>query len=165
MSFDQLTYRKTMGFFATGVAVLTLPDEDEFKGITLNSLTSVSLDPAIILFCVKRHADSYAKVMASRHYSINILSEDQKDIAIECTKKGGGIIHSNQIENSENLKLKGSLATINCHTFETHVGGDHTIIVARVDSLEAIPSKNPLLFYKSEFTSFSSPLENLKIAI
>lgn len=168
MSIDQVTYRKTMGFFATGVAVLTLPDDEGFCGITMNSLTSVSLDPSLVLFCIKRHADTYAKTMSSRRFTINILNESQEDIAHLCARKGGGQLKVSQVESLDsgiNL-LHGAIASLDCETIKTFPGGDHTIILAQVHGLISDPSKNPLIFYRSEFQGLNFDLDHLqKVAI
>ena len=73
-------FRKICGQFATGVTVLTTTSNDEVHGITVNSFTSVSLDPPLILFCIDKKARFNTPLTAEKSLAINILSEEQQEI-------------------------------------------------------------------------------------
>ena len=152
-------FRITLGKFTTGVCVVTAGSGAVLPlGTTINAFCSVSLEPPQILFCLRRLAGSYASVMASPYFVVNILTKDQQDIAERCTAHGGGDLQEGEYTISQYGPpiLKDCLATIECKVYKNYPGGDHTIILAQVLNLTCDPSiaKNPLLFFNSQYCSF-----------
>ncbi len=153
-------FRTTLGKFTTGECVVTAGSGTVSPlGTTINAFCSVSLEPPQILFCLRRLAGSYASVMASPYFVVNILTKDQQEIAERCTVHGGGGLREGEYTISKYGPpiLKGCLATIECKVYKNYPGGDHTIIVAQVLDLNCDPSsvtQNPLLFFNSQYCSF-----------
>ncbi len=158
LSFDSTLFRQVMGQFPTGVAVLTLTPEP--IGITINSLTSVSLSPSLILFCLKKQAQAHDKVISSSHFSINFLAYDQADLALLCTKAGGALLDTEHYKLADRgiARIKGCVASIDCSHQAIYPGGDHTIVVGNVLALERQEGLLPLVFHGSKFKGLVEPV-------
>ncbi|HBW99373.1 MAG TPA: monooxygenase, partial [Gammaproteobacteria bacterium] len=89
VAFDSATYRQTMGDFATGVVVVTGLVDEQPIGFAAQSFVSLSLDPPLIAFSPAKSSLSWPKIRASRHFGINILSEDQQSVCIDMAQSGG----------------------------------------------------------------------------
>jgi 3-hydroxy-9,10-secoandrosta-1,3,5(10)-triene-9,17-dione monooxygenase reductase component len=149
--FDSKAFRSTVGQFASGVAVVTTEDDGgDRSGMTVSSFTSLSLDPPLILFCAKDGSHTLDEVKESGHFAVNVLSHDQKDVCYGFAGKDEdkfknvatqpGAAHGDPI-------VEGSLATLEC-TLETITdGGDHEIVIGRVERFEQKSEDQPLLFW------------------
>lgn len=93
-------FRDAFRMFPTGVSIVSVASTHRKQiGVTINSLCSVSLSPPLILFCLKKKAKSYSKVIASCGFMVNLLAYDQQPLAKKCTQSGGAPINS-KINNS-----------------------------------------------------------------
>ncbi|HXT36473.1 MAG TPA: flavin reductase family protein, partial [Chloroflexota bacterium] len=81
MPVDPLEFRQTMGLFATGVTVITVRDGDAIHGMTANAVTSVSLDPLLVLVCVDSRAHMRNRIAQAGRFAITMLREEQRDIS------------------------------------------------------------------------------------
>ena len=79
---DPMVFRRTMGTFATGVAVVTAVWDGEYHGMTMNSLTSVSLDPCMLLICPRRGSATGEAIANSGEFIVNLLRADHHDIVV-----------------------------------------------------------------------------------
>lgn len=151
LEINHTTLRKVMSEFATGVCVVAFGDPP--MGVTVNSFTSVSMDPALVLYCIKTQAGSHENIMNFPRFSINILNHKQKDVATLCVARGGHSLDSSLYEFSELAipVLKEANAIIECERTATYPGGDHTIVVAKVLSLNIVQTTQPLIFHRSQF--------------
>lgn len=144
-------FRGVMGHFATGVTVVASRDADgEPVGLTVNAFTSVSLDPPLVLVCIHKKAEGHDAVIAAGHFGISVLAADQGDIAMvfsqeEPASRFQGVEFEDGPLGSP--ILKGALAWIECR-FETVLpGGDHSILLGRVEDCGAGPG-DPVLFFR-----------------
>jgi 3-hydroxy-9,10-secoandrosta-1,3,5(10)-triene-9,17-dione monooxygenase reductase component len=141
-----------VGHFATGVAVVTaLQADGHLAGFTASSFTSVSLDPPLVLVCVDYRARSYEAVRAAQRFAVHILAEDQPEVArgfaARSTDKSG-LCHWS-LSALGNPVLDRYHALIECRLHGEHEGGDHAILVGRVERLDlAKASPGPLLYYR-----------------
>lgn len=145
-------FRQTLSRFTTGVSVLTGQREEENLGVTINSLASVSLDPPLVLFCLKRNTPRYTFFKSCKEYAISVLSEEQKEIANYFARNGH--VDKTQhplLENESCPLLKGALAHLKGTLETSYDGGDHTIFVVRITHLSFDEHKKPLLFYASQY--------------
>src|SRR6185369_13999825 len=85
---DTASFRKTIGTFATGVTVVTTANEGRLHGVTANSVTSVSLDPLLLLVCVDKAAHAHAELLRCSSFGVSILAADQKDVSNLFAKTG-----------------------------------------------------------------------------
>ncbi|MGH2400056.1 MAG: flavin reductase family protein [bacterium] len=155
---DADRFRRVMGFFATGVTVLAAQHDDNIHGMTANAVTSVSLDPLLVLACVGKRARMYPFIEEAGGFSINILTNDQEVLSRYFAGswkpatppefrfqpwKGGP-------------RLVGALASIGCRAERTVEAGDHWIVLGRVIALhEGDASAQPLVFLSGRYRRLS----------
>src|SRR5690348_7153986 len=153
MSFDPTELRRVMGCFATGVTIITTRDEQGRPyGLTANAVTSLSLDPPLLLICVDRKAETFPHFFDSKIFVLNILADDQEAISRRFATTGGekfaGVAcHVGRLGTPI---LEGTLGHIECRIIETPEGGDHVIHVGEVQRAEAREGR-PLLFFRGKY--------------
>jgi 3,4-dihydroxy-2-butanone 4-phosphate synthase len=149
--------RDVMGHFATGVSVVTARgDEGAPVGTTANAISSVSLDPPLLLACLARSSETLAAIRAERRFGVNILAAEQRHHSDRFAKKGDAV-RSHEVEFDEHdlgvPVLPGSLATVVCEVEAIHPAGDHEIVVGFAHHLEhREPGARPLLFYRGSYS-------------
>ena len=146
-------FRRALGCFATGVAVVTALDANGEKiGITVNSFNSVSLDPPLVLWSVGEESLSYAAFVATEHFAVNVLATHQQDVCSRFASKGTDKFDG--IECSVGVAgipiLPEFSAVFECRTEHCYDGGDHKIMVGRVLRFEDRKT-DPLIFYRGHF--------------
>jgi flavin reductase (DIM6/NTAB) family NADH-FMN oxidoreductase RutF len=149
---DPTTYRKAIGGFATGVSVITTEVDGTRHGMTANSLTSVSLDPLLLLVCFDRDSRTADAVLQRGAFLVNLLSEEQQELSDRFARAGDDHFAGLALESGyEGLPaLPGGLGWLACELEDVHSGGDHIIAVARVVAAEAREGE-PLLFFRGRY--------------
>lgn len=149
-------YRHALGRFATGIALVTADSNKGPVGMTINSFSSVSLDPALVLWSVAKHSGRYKLFTEARHFAIQVLAENQYQEAMDFTKDAQAFSSDNWLIGEDNVPLSNSaLARFECKQEAVYEGGDHTIIVGRVLRFSQ-RSGNPLVFAAGEFGCFAA---------
>lgn len=150
---DQATYRQVLGHFPTGVTVIAGRDGDDPVGLAVGSFFSLSLEPALVGFCVGRSSGSWARMADSGHFCVNILGSAQEDVcrvfAVSGEDKFAGV--GWKPAESGSPLLDGVLAWIDCALHEVHDGGDHQIVVGRVLGLGVATEGDPLVFFRGGY--------------
>ncbi len=152
---DGLAFRSCFGSFATGVSVATcMADGETGTAITINSLTSVSLDPPLALFCLENSSGTLASFLRAGHFALNILAEDQQMISNRYARD------HNPVEGDFDMHwgsgapiLKGALAVADCVLHDVYGGGDHRILVGQVVETGWRAEARPLLYYRGSYGS------------
>ena len=157
---DSQTFRQAWGKFATGVSVVTTVQEDgSVHGMTANGISSVSLDPPLVLVCVGHTAASYPLIREAKRFAINIMNEDQRPLAEYYARpsdqKTGELDVSFTHTERGVATVDGSLAHMDCRVVSEHEAGDHTIFIAEVEEIE-IGDGKPLLYYEGRFSSLAN---------
>ena len=153
MSFDTRQFRSALGGFPTGVAVVTTRTRaGEPVGITINSFSSVSLDPPLVLWSLATQSPSLTHFAPGCHHVIHVLAHDQEALAQRFASrvpdKFDGIVHA---INDNNIPLfDACVATFECTTHALHEEGDHVIVIAQVERLDQ-RERDPLLFCGGKF--------------
>ena len=151
--FSQRELRDAMGSFATGVTIVTTMTDRGPLGMTVNSFTSVSLDPPLVLWSPARKSARFPAFEAASHFAVHILSQDQRELADIFSKSG--IEAFDDIEYTHGIGdvplLNGCTARFECSHAAGHDGGDHLIVVGEVLRISAC-DEPALLFYRGEFT-------------
>lgn len=152
---DKRALREALGWYATGVAVVTSVAADGRPlGLTVNSFSSVSLDPPLVLFSLDRGAFSLPEFVAAGHFAINILSEDQRDLSTVFARpladKWSGLAYDRWQTGSP--ILRDTLASFECRTEATYDGGDHLIFLGRVMRLDHRKGGRPLLYFRGAYS-------------
>jgi flavin reductase (DIM6/NTAB) family NADH-FMN oxidoreductase RutF len=145
--------RQVMGQFATGVTIVSLVNErGEPTGLTANALTSVSLDPPLILICVDKKSQSYPHFKQGAHFSVSVLSEKQEELsrrfARTDSEKFEGVPH--HLGTTGAPIVDDALAYIECEVVDSFPGGDHTIFLGEVKE-SGMTEGLPLLFFRGAY--------------
>lgn len=153
---DPLVMRQTMGRFATGVAVITTEDEGQPHGMTVNSLTSVSLDPPLLLVCFNHGARSAEAVVSSRKFVVNILSRRQEAIALRFAARGEDHFGGLELEYAAHRVpvVPHALAHLECDVERVIEAGDHTVVIGAVIGASAREG-DPLGFFGGKFSDIT----------
>ncbi len=157
---DAQAFRQAWGMFATGVSVITtIESEGHVHGMAANGITSVSVDPLLVLVCVGHNRNSYPLIKRSGRFAINILNESQKSIAEHYAsppeqRSADGEPEFKFTERGSAI-LEGALASMDCHVVKEHETGDHTIFIAEVDDIQVNPGQ-PLLFFGGKYGQLQS---------
>lgn len=153
---DSAAFRRALGSFGTGVAVATCRDAaGQSAGITINSFTSVSLDPLLVLFCLGTTTRVHADFLQAEHFAINILATDQEQHARHFSSPTSGDWKNTPIlPDTAAPILPDCLSWIICRRHAVHPGGDHTIIVGAVTALGPIRDTDPLLYFRGQYRRF-----------
>lgn len=149
--------RDVMGHFATGVSVITARGgEGAPVGTTANAISSVSLDPPLLLACLARGSETLAAIRSGGRFAVNILAAEQRHHSDRFARKGEAV-RSHEVEFADPGHglpvLPGALATIACEVEAIHPAGDHEIVVGAAHHLEhREPGAKPLLFYRGSYS-------------
>ena len=152
---DPKRFRSVMGAFATGVAVITTEWNGELFGATVNSLTSVSLQPCMLLFCTSEGSATGSAIRKRGLFSVNILGRHQFDLSTRFTEKLKDRFEDLAVTfSSDGLPLlQGAAGQLCCRVTATHKAGDHDIILGEVFSGVETPC-SPLVFHRGAYGSF-----------
>lgn len=151
-SIDDGLFRNVVGHFMTGVTIITAADGPRLFGSTASAVSSLSVDPPMMLVCLNRSSATHDAVASTGAYGISILSAEQGHLASQFARKTedkfAGAPHR-IAENGVPL-IEGALATLLCTVKETAVGGTHTVFLGEVIEAEAT-SGEPLAYYRGTF--------------
>lgn len=134
---DTLAYRRALGAFATGVCVVTADSEAGPLGITINSFTSVSLTPRLVLWCLDERSDRWPTFAAAETFAIHVLPSSDKVLASRFAK-GVSMLDEDEVVRCDDGPpcLPEALMRLTCETHERIQMGDHLIIIGRVTDFE-----------------------------
>ena len=155
--FDAARFRQVLGHFCTGVTVVTGLSDGEPVGFTVQSFTSVSLDPPLIVVCPARTSVTWPRLRAAGTFCANVLSADQEAVGRVFATRGEDRFRGLGWQPSPatgSPLLAGALAWIDCRIEAEHDGGDHLIVVGRVLDLGVTDGGRPLLFYRGGYGRF-----------
>jgi 3-hydroxy-9,10-secoandrosta-1,3,5(10)-triene-9,17-dione monooxygenase reductase component len=150
---DAARFRDVFGRFPTGVAIITCTGPDGPAGLTTNAVTSLSLDPLLLLVCFDNSSRTLAAVRASRRFAVNILRAGDEDLAAVFASKR---VAREKFEATTHTVAHGvpvldsALAWLVCDLTELHPGGDHTIGVGAVTQMDAGEGE-PLVFHRGAY--------------
>ena len=146
-------FRQVMSNFATGITVVTTLDkEGKPYGLTVNSFTSVSLDPVLVLVCLDNKLSGLQYFKNCKRFGVSILSENQEDLSRMFAKKDSEPPATIYFDGRLSMPLlKNSLATMECETVAMHPAGDHIIFVGQVESAEVLEPGQPLLYFRGKY--------------
>ena len=152
---DGRRFRRALGEFATGVAIVTARTSSrDALGMTVSSFNSVSIEPPLILFSVDRKALSLPALQQASGYAVNILGQHQTELANRFARaradKWSMVDHAEGV--AEAPLIKGALVHFECVPYATYDGGDHVIFVGRVVQYAAHAQQPPpLVFFRGCF--------------
>jgi flavin reductase (DIM6/NTAB) family NADH-FMN oxidoreductase RutF len=150
---DATEYRDVIGHFATGVAIVTCQGDDGPAGLTTNAVTSLSLDPLLMLVCFDNGSRTLPAVRSARRFAVNVLRAGQEDLAAVFASKRVG---REKFESVTHTVAHGvpvlddALAWVACELVELLPGGDHTIGIGAVVAGAATEGE-PLVFHRGAY--------------
>jgi len=157
---DRDRYRSVIGHFATGVAVITGTGSEGAVGMTTNALTSLSLEPLLLLVCFDNGARTLPVVRGAGRFAVNVLRAHHGELSGVFASKLAperkfdavdyGLEHGAPV-------LRDALAWLVCDLQETLPGGDHTIAIGAVQAMGHGDGGDPLVWYRGAYTTVASP--------
>jgi flavin reductase len=150
---EPLHLRACLSRFVTGVVVVTYRGEGEMRGLTVNSFTSVSLEPPLVLVSVARSARA-AGHLGRVPFSVNVLGASQLDVALHFAGRPRDPVVVAWQSTGDDLAptLAGALATFRCRPWQSYDGGDHRLHLGHVMEADAQDDGEPLLFDRGRFS-------------
>ncbi len=170
MSVREADFRAVLGRFATGVAVVTTMRDGHPLGITVNALSSLSLNPPLVLVCIDCNSYIHDSIRQAGYFAANLLTEDQRDLATGFAvrserrdKEFYGVRYHPGVTGAP--IFDESLGYVECRLVDVFPGGDHSIFVGEVVALNG-SEQNPLLYYRARYgvyAPFETP-DHLRLA-
>ena len=158
MAFDPMDQRRIMGRFATGVTVVTTRQDDHLHGMTANAVTSLSLNPPLVLVAVDRRAGMHGHLTQNRCFAVNVLRADHEAISRRFAAPGpkdfSDLNTTTAVTGSP--ILADAIAFVDCRVVEVLAGGDHDIFIGEVVAGEARDGR-PLIFYEGKYAQLAEP--------
>jgi flavin reductase (DIM6/NTAB) family NADH-FMN oxidoreductase RutF len=146
-------FRRACGGFATGVTIASVLDGNGAPhGLTVNSFTSVSLDPPLILICLGHAVTCIDAFRESRHFGINVLTETQRELSDRFARKGEDRFDGLEwYRGSSGVPLlPGALTAMECRVHQRIASGDHDIFVGELISLHS-GQGDPLIYFSGQY--------------
>ena len=150
---DARRFRDTVAAFPTGVTIVTARGADGPAGLTTNAFTSLSLDPPLVLVCFDNGSRTLGVVRDSGRFAVNVLRRGQEELAAVFASKRVQDEKFAEVTHTEAHGvpvLDDALAYLVCEVRELLPGGDHTVGIGAVESMEAFDGE-PLLFWRGSY--------------
>jgi flavin reductase (DIM6/NTAB) family NADH-FMN oxidoreductase RutF len=149
------TFRSILGRFTTGVVVVCATVDGRPVGMSVNSFTSVSLDPPLVAFCAAHASSTWADLRRSDSFAVSILAGHQQEICGQLARKGIDRFAGVEVDlaPSGSPVIAGCLAWLDCAMVEHHPAGDHDIVVGEVGAMHLASDADPLVFFGSRFVA------------
>ena len=167
MSANPDDFKASLGRFASGVTVITVGGEED-HGMTASAFCSLSLDPPLILVCVKNGNLTHGKLLESKGFGVNLLAADQKDLSNRFAGWGFPADQDKWADLSVSRGpasgaplIEGALAHLDCTLYGTREGGDHTIFIGQVENATAFGERDslaPLLYFAGAYRGIGDTL-------
>lgn len=151
---DHRALRDAFGCFATGVTIVTSFDETGRPvGFTANSFTSVSLEPPLLLVCPGKNASSVPIIRRAGVFGVSVLSDVQRPVAERFAARGVERFTEGEWVEAESgvLLLEGACANFACSLEQEIDGGDHLVLLGRIDSFRSADTRQPLMYLRGRY--------------
>ena len=153
---NQSQLRDALGRFGTGVTIVTAPGTDGPAAITVNSFSSVSLAPPLVLWCIERNSSRFEQFNNANEYSIHVLGTAQQQLCMEVARNPQRLHNEGLRHNQYGVPvLDDCQVRFDCAKEASHVAGDHVILVARVRRVHTYNDNTPLAFYRGSTGTFT----------
>jgi flavin reductase (DIM6/NTAB) family NADH-FMN oxidoreductase RutF len=154
MAITSEQFRRVLGHLPTGVTVVTALAADGPIGMAANSVTSLSLEPPMILLCPARSSTTWPLIRRAGAFCVNVMAGHHEDITRQFALKGADRFAGVRWSDGPcGPVLDQAVAWIACRIRDEHDGGDHTIVVADVIAIEADAQARPLVFFRGRYST------------
>ncbi len=152
---DPNVFRQVIGNFASGVTVITTREQDTNYGLTASAVTSLTLEPPMLLVCINKNTGTQAAISRTRTFGVNILGQEQAHLAYQFAKPQSDKFQGVDISYGGLgvPLLTGALARIECRVAADVEVGTHKVFLAEVDSAET-SGEAPLTYFRGKFGRF-----------
>ena len=156
---EKARYRQALGAYATGVAVVTIASESDNPGfgalgVTINSFTSVSLTPRLILWCLDDASERGARFAKAQAFAINVLAEGDRHVSDRFARGDGYWLSVDEIQNGPRAGdaplLTQAVTRLSCRVHDRHQMGDHLVIVGEVTDFDTMEG-DALAYYRGRY--------------
>ena len=148
-------FRHVLGHLPTGVTVLTGHGPTGPVGMSANSLTSVSLDPPLLLVCPAKSSQTWPVIRGLRRFCVNVMARHHEPTVRRFAVRGIDRFEgSGYHDRDSGPALDDAIAWIDCELLHEHDAGDHTIAVCAVRDLEPAADGEPLVFFRGRYGTF-----------
>jgi 3-hydroxy-9,10-secoandrosta-1,3,5(10)-triene-9,17-dione monooxygenase reductase component len=153
---DPVALRAIFACFATGVTVVTSNVEGSPVGMTVNSFSSTSLLPPLVLFCAANNSQTWPQIKSTGCFNVNILADDQGEVARRFADRNVSRFAGQTFFTpaTGSPVLPDVLAYIDCVLYDTYPAGDHTIAVGQVVEAAKLRDGSPLVFFASTWGTY-----------
>jgi flavin reductase (DIM6/NTAB) family NADH-FMN oxidoreductase RutF len=156
MTIDPEQLRQAMRAWTTGVTVVTASHENQLYGMTVNSFTSISLDPPLISVALKQLTHTHELIQKSGEFALTILASNQGELSDRFAGKMPGIADRFEGIETERLVidaplLKGGIAYLNCRVKHTINAGENSLFIAEVIAARGVGDGDPLVYHNRVF--------------
>lgn len=158
VSVDSSQFREALSRHATGVTIITavMPDGRP-AGMTVSAFSSLSLDPPLVLVCPAKTVNCLKGFTDGSHFAVNVLSNDQQALSVAFSSPIGNKFEQLDFETWDSGVpiIKGCVANLECSRQAIHDGGDHLIVVGRVDRIAVADQRSPLIYWRGAYRRLS----------
>jgi len=148
-------FRDCVGTFTTGVTIVASEHGGERGGMTLNSFTSVSLEPLIVCVSLGHGSRTHALVCDAGRFTVSILRAGQESVATAFARPGAPF--PGDLVDGEG-RVEGALAVLLCSVRDRFTAGDHDLVLGQVEEFDAVPGE-PLVFHRGSYGALANPRE------
>ena len=161
MTVDTAEFRKVLGQFATGVTLVTTIQEGAGHAMTVNSFSSIALEPPLVLFCADKRARTHRAVALSGVFAVNILREEQRSLSDLFAGKGSdeerqAVLAAGRAVATGSPILDGTLGYIDCKVVQAHDAGDHVVYIGEALAAGVGELGAPLLYYRGTYQALEA---------
>ena len=152
-------YKQALASFPTGVTIVTAYDEnDRITGLTVSAFAALSMNPPLVLVCPNYHSETYPVLSTSKYFAINILASDQQGLAFAFSKTGAAKISAIRDiplgAGRTNVPIvKGAVAVLECSFWNEYAGGDHAILIGKVQHIRFNQENTPIVYCRGKMTA------------
>lgn len=157
MKVEAATFRQVLGYYPTGVCVITALSDDGLPiGLVVGTFTSVSLDPPLVGFFPDKRSTTWPRIEAAGHFCVNVLASDQTALCRQIASPGDKFAGVEYTLSQHDLPvLGGAMVAIECRLEAVAEAGDHWMVMGRVLGLEARREADPMLFFRGTYGGFA----------
>ena len=159
-------FREVMRGFPTGVTVVGSAYDGKKRGMTVNSFTSVSLNPPTVLICIMKESGCHSIIGKSGVFSVSVLAEDQSELSSKFADHDEVDVHrflgvDHHVGDMGVPLVDGAVAELECAVEDRLSTGDHTVFVGKVMSAKVTSGKAPLVFHRSQYAKVGGAVAGL----
>ncbi len=155
---DARALRNALGRFATGVTIVTtVTPEGAHTGVTVNSFTSVSLEPPLVLFCLSTRSSLLPAFERARHFAVNVLARSQQALSNRFARPSANTWEGVAFRPGAHgcALLADAVGVFECERRMVYPAGDHVIFIGEVARFETLPTCEPLAFCQGSYGTFT----------